>query len=53
MTPVSGVILSALLLGESGTLEWQYAVSLLLVSAGIVIVNYKKGSGSDRSEVAS
>ena len=41
MTPVSGVILSAILLGESGTLGWQYAVSLLLVSAGIVIVNYK------------
>ena len=41
MTPVSGVILSAILLGESGALGWQYAVSLLLVSIGIVIVNYK------------
>ncbi len=41
MTPVSGVILSAILLGESGALGWQYAASLVLVSIGIVIVNYK------------
>ena len=41
MTPVSGVILSALMLGETGVIGWQYAGALLLVSVGIVIVNYK------------
>ena len=45
MTPVSGVILSALMLGETGVIDWQYAGALLLVSVGIVIVNYKTEGG--------
>lgn len=47
MTPVSGVILSAILLGESGALGWQHAVSLLLVSVGIVVVNYRSRRGAE------
>lgn len=39
MNPVFGVILSALLLGEAGTLGITCLVSLILVSVGIFIVN--------------
>ena len=42
MTPVTGVILSALLLGESGVPGVRHIVSLLLVAAGIIVVNYKR-----------
>ncbi len=38
--PVSGAILSALVLGEN-ILRWQYLLALLLVSAGIMTVNKK------------
>lgn len=38
---VFGVIMSALLLGED-ILRWNYGISLLLVSLGIMLVNYKK-----------
>lgn len=41
LNPVVGVILSALVLGEN-VLRWQYLLALILVSAGIIIVNYKK-----------
>lgn len=40
MNPIFGVILSSILLGEAGTLPWQQtAVALVLITAGIVIVN--------------
>ena len=39
MTPVMGVILSAFFLGEAGQLGIRHIVSLVLVSAGIVVVN--------------
>ncbi len=39
MTPVIGVILSALLLGESDTIGVKHILSLLLVVTGIVTVN--------------
>ena len=42
MNPVFGVILSSIFLGESGQLGIKVAVALLLVCAGIFIVNYKK-----------
>ena len=43
MNPVFGVILSALLLSESGTLEiWRVSLSLALIAAGIIIVNYNR-----------
>ena len=41
MTPVTGVILSALLLGEADTLGVKHIISLLLIAAGICIVNLK------------
>ena len=40
INPVTGVIISALVLGENA-LRWQYMLALVLVSVGIVIVNYK------------
>ena len=48
MNPVFGVILSALLLSESGTPElWRVVVSLILIAAGIITVNLQtKGQGS-------
>ncbi len=42
MNPVIGVILSAILLKETGVLGIRYFAALLLISAGIVIVNIKK-----------
>ncbi|MBM6776264.1 DMT family transporter [Collinsella tanakaei] len=40
MNPIFGVILSSILLGEADTLPWQQtAVALVLITAGIVIVN--------------
>ena len=39
MNPVIGVLLSALLLGESGQLGIKHIAALLLISAGIVTVN--------------
>ncbi|MBE6730262.1 MAG: DMT family transporter [Ruminococcaceae bacterium] len=39
--PVSGAIFSSLFLGEN-LLRWEYLLALLLVSAGIFAVNYKK-----------
>ena len=39
MNPVFGVVLSAILLGEYSQLGIKYVLALLLVSAGIVIVN--------------
>ena len=41
MTPVTGVILSALLLGEADTLGIKHLISLLLIAAGICIVNLR------------
>ena len=38
LIPVSGVLLSALFLGDS-ILEWRYLAALIAVSAGIVLVN--------------
>jgi drug/metabolite transporter (DMT)-like permease len=42
MTPVFGVILSALLLKENRLLSFKYILALIMVSAGIYIVNYTK-----------
>lgn len=45
MNPVFGVVLSAVLLGEAGQIDPALAVgALVLVSAGIVIVNGSKGT---------
>lgn len=41
MNPVIGVVLSAIFLKETGTLGIKYFIALLLISAGIVIVNSK------------
>ena len=41
MTPVTGVILSALLLGETDTLGIKHLISLLPIAAGICIVNLR------------
>lgn len=42
--PVSGTILSAMLLHEN-ILKWQYLLALVLVCAGIVIVNRRPSGG--------
>ena len=42
MTPIMGVVLSALLLGEADQLGIRHILSLILVCAGIIIVNVKK-----------
>ena len=42
MTPVTGVILSALLLGEKDTLSIRHCIALVLISAGIAVVNTDK-----------
>ncbi len=42
MTPVFGVILSALLLKEKQSLSYKTFLALILVSVGIYIVNYNK-----------
>ncbi|MBQ6039751.1 MAG: DMT family transporter [Oscillospiraceae bacterium] len=39
MNPVCGVIISAVVLGESGQITLRFVTALLLVCAGIVIVN--------------
>ncbi|MBQ7186382.1 MAG: DMT family transporter [Ruminococcus sp.] len=41
MTPVTGVVLSALLLGETDRLEVKYFIALLLIGAGMLTVNLK------------
>ena len=42
MTPVFGVVLSAVFLGEAASMPWlQSLIALVLVSAGIYIVNRK------------
>ena len=41
-TPIFGVILSAIILGESTNFQWKTFFALLFVCAGIIIVNYKK-----------
>ncbi|HHU4165606.1 TPA: EamA/RhaT family transporter, partial [Yersinia enterocolitica] len=38
LIPVSGAVLSAIFLNES-ILEWKYAIALVLVCVGIVLVN--------------
>ena len=43
-TPVFGVILSAILLGEQTGVQLKTVVALLFVCAGIVVVNYKKAT---------
>ena len=49
MNPVFGVILSALLLGESGTLrDWRVPAALILVCAGIFLVNMRKKTSARR-----
>lgn len=50
MTPVFGVILSALLLEEKQYMGIKYIFALILVSAGIYIVNYKKRTGDLQNE---
>lgn len=41
-TPVFGVILSAIILGESTSFQLKTFIALLFVCVGIIIVNYKK-----------
>ncbi len=44
MTPVFGVVLSAVFLGEAASMPWlQSMIALVLVSAGIYIVNRQSG----------
>ena len=52
MNPVMGVLLSALFLGEgSEALSWVGLFSLLLVSAGIIIVNAANRRGASDSKI--
>ena len=52
MNPVMGVLLSALFLGEeSEAFSWTGLFALLLVSAGIVIVNTANRRGATDSEI--
>lgn len=46
MNPIFGVLLSAVLLKETGSLGWTSAVALLLVCGGIYIVNREKTDGT-------
>lgn len=49
MTPVFGVVLSAVFLDEGGTLPWKQCVAaLVLVCLGIYIVNKVPKSGTER-----
>ena len=41
MTPVTGVVLSAVLLGETDRLGVKYIIALLLIGAGMLTVNLK------------
>lgn len=41
-TPIFGVILSAIILGESTNFQWKTFFALVFVCVGIIIVNYKK-----------
>ena len=41
-TPIFGVILSAVILGESASFQLKTLVALMFVCVGIIIVNYKK-----------
>jgi len=51
MNPVMGVLLSALFLGEGNeAFSWTGLFALLLVSAGIIIVNTANGRGASDSE---
>jgi len=47
INPVIGVVLSAILLKETGTLGIRYFLALLLISLGIVIVNIKVTKGKE------
>lgn len=50
MTPVIGVLLSAIILGEADTLGVKYIFALILICAGIIIVN-KQVKDKDSSEL--
>lgn len=50
MTPVIGVLLSAIILGEADTLGVKYIFALILICAGIIIVN-KQIKDKDSSEL--
>ena len=41
-TPIFGVILSAVILGESTSFQLKTLIALMVVCVGIIIVNYKK-----------
>ena len=41
-TPIFGVILSAVILGESTSFQLKTLIALMFVCVGIIIVNYKK-----------
>ena len=41
-TPIFGVILSAVILGESTSFQFKTVSALVFVCIGIIIVNYKK-----------
>ena len=41
-TPIFGVILSAIILGESTSFQLKTLIALMFVCVGIIIVNYKK-----------
>ena len=49
VTPVAGVVLSMIILGESSVVGWIYFLALLLVSISIIAVNY---SGSISQSIA-
>ena len=50
MTPVFGVILSAMFLGEAGLLGIKHIISLILIAAGILIVNLNTSSQNKTEE---
>ena len=43
-TPIFGVILSAIILGESTNFQWKTFFALVFVCVGIITVNYKKNT---------
>ena len=55
MTPIFGVLTSAVFLSETSRLGWKHLVALILVAAGIVVVNVvpQEGDGSGKAEVDS
>lgn len=53
MTPIFGVLTSAVFLSEASRLGWKHLIALILVAAGIVVVNVvpQEDDGAGKAEV--